>query len=110
MEDVLMRSIDSLDISNAGDKCDTPKGNIDDCPDSPSKSVPKLFYTKELLMKLKSHPQSKQKPISFDTSDFVSKSGLWDPEHWHSRTASKRPTSGSISGGKEEQQDKVSIL
>lgn len=105
-----MRSVESLDGSNAGDKCDTPKGSLNDCLDSPSKSLPKYFYSKELLVKLKNHPQSKQKPVSFDSSDFVSKTGLWDPEHWHSRTAkdSKRPTSGSISLGKEEQQEKVS--
>ena len=78
---------------------------------APSKNLPKRFYSREVLMKLKNHPHSKEKPSVFDDLDRVSKNGLWDPEHWHSRIAKepKRQNMGSgvVSGNKEDQQEKV---
>ena len=112
MEDVIMRNVESLDGSMNDDKCDTPKRSHVDNIKETLEENPQRSYSKDLLMKLKNHPQSQEKPISFEIVDYVSKNGMWDPEHWHSRTAkdTKRPTSGSISGsnGKDEQQDKVS--
>lgn len=70
---------------------------------------PRLVYSKEFLLKLKSHPKSKLRPKSFDEADFVSKTGLWDPDHWHSRTVreSKKPPNLNTAPSKEEQQEKV---
>ena len=76
-------------------------------PPSSVKTVPRLMYSREMLMKLKNHPQSKKKPASFDASDMVSKNGLWDPEHWISSDTSKRTTTTSAPANKEENQDKV---
>ena len=110
MEDVTMESIESLSMNgnDFNEKSEFCKGSLNGSLHS--KSLPKLSYSRELLMKLKNHPKSKEKPARFELLDYVSKTGLWDPEHWHSRTAreSKRPTSGSISSNKDEQQDKVS--
>ena len=69
--------------------------------------LPRRSYSREFLMKLKTHPKSKEKPGSFNVIHMVSKSGLWDPEHWHGND-SKRPTSSTnVTSSTEEAQDKV---
>lgn len=110
MEDVIMESVENLNGNDVSEKITSCKGGHDENQQVSTKVVPKLFYPRELLIKLKNHPNSKEKPAVFDDLD-VSKHGTWDPEHWHSRTAKdpKRSNSNSTvgSGNKEEQQEKV---
>lgn len=112
-----MESVENLNGNDVSEKIMPCKGGHDEIQKvSTNKLLPKLFYPRDLLMKLKNHPSSKEKPAKFDDLD-VSKNGMWDPEHWHSRTAGgkepKRSASGSAlgAGNKEDhQQDKVCHL
>lgn len=107
-----MESVENLSDNDVSEKIMSCKGGQDEIQQVSTKILPKLFYPRDLLMKLKNHPSSKEKPARFDDLD-VSKNGTWDPEHWHSRTAGgkepKRSASGSAvgAGNKEDQQDKV---
>ena len=116
MEDIIMESVENLNGNDVSQKIKSCKGGHDDENQQviSSKVLPKLFYPRDLLMKLKNHPNSKEKPAVFDDVDRVSKNGMWDPEHWHSRTAKdpKRSNSGSAvgAGNKEDQQEKVGTM
>jgi hypothetical protein len=111
MEDIIMESVENLN-GNVSQKIMSCKGGHDENQQVPSKTLPKLFYSRDLLIKLKNHPSSKEKPAIFDDLDRV-KNGMWDPEHWHSRTAKepKRSNSGTAvgAGNKEDQQEKVNF-
>lgn len=102
---------DPMESSNGAldDKNGSANGNCDES--TPAKSLPKLSYSRELMMKLKNHPKSKEKPAAFDLLDMVSKTGMWDPEQWMTRTSSrdpKRPTPGTVGALiKAEQLEKV---
>jgi|ERR1711911_340162 len=102
---------DPMESSNGvlDDKNGSTNGSCDES--APAKSLPRLSYTRELMMRLKNHPKSKEKPAQFDLLDMVAKSGMWDPERWMARTASrdsKRPTPGTIAAlFKDEQFEKV---
>ena len=98
---------DPMESSNGA--VEEKNGSVNEsCDESvPAKSLPKLSYSREIMMRLKNHPKSREKPASLDLLDMVSKSGMWDPEHWMSRTAS-RPAPGTVSAlRKDEQLEKV---
>ena len=107
---LLMSAVTNDPMETADAPVDDKNGNGED---GVTKSPPKLSYSRELMMKLKNHPKSKEKPSTFDVADMVSKSGMWDPEHWMTRTYSrdpKRPTPGTIGTLiKDEQLEKVSF-
>lgn len=109
MEDIIMESVENLN-GNVSQKIVSCKGGHDEKQQVPLKVLPKLFYSRDMLIKLRTHPSSKEKPSIFDDQDRV-KNGMWDPEHWHSRTAkdTKRSNAGPAigAGNKEDQQDKV---
>lgn len=103
--------IDQMENCNTvlDEKNGSLNGNCEE--NSPPKILPKLSYSRELMIKLKNHPRSKDRPSSLDLVDMVSKSGMWDPEHWMTRTSSrdsKRPTPGTVAALiKDEQFEKV---
>lgn len=111
MEDIIMESVENMN-GNLSQKIMSCKGSHDENQPVSSKVLPKHFYSRDMLIKLKNHPSSKEKPLIFDDQDRV-KNGMWDPEHWHNRTAkeTKRSNTGPAvgAGNKEDQQDKVII-
>jgi len=106
---------DHLEKVSAKDCIDKIVSSNDSPPASHSKialslPLPRLSYSREFLVKLKTHPKSKQRPACLDPIHLVSKSGSWDPEHWISYDAKRGSSSATTNAGsnKDEAAEKAS--